>query len=242
MSSLTACRNIFVIFFIVFIDSLQAACPPGWVMWQDSCYILLPEKMDWFEASKVCNRPGSGLAMPESLKEQEFIWQEMNKFRGEIDTNFELWIACQKDGNTGQLACPGKEDGSYYTNWDDKQYQGTEEDCIRMRPDQEGKWADLFCTSAIFAACEMPHDSHPVYCLRADANGRFTPKCLLNHEIKNLTAEGVNGCGQACWAEPRCHSFNLWQQGKICQLNDATRLDANVSDFQYVEDCYSFDL
>ena len=203
--------------------------------------------MDWFEASKICNRPGSGLVMPESLKEQEFIWQEMNKLREEIGAiaanDFELWIDCRKAGNTRQLACPGKEGGSYYyTNWADGEYQGTNEDCIRMRPDQDGKWADIYCTSAMFAACEMQHDSHPVYCLTADANGRFTPQCLLNNEIKNLTAEGVIGCGQACWAEPRCHSFNIWQQGKICQLNDETRLKADVSDFQYVEDCYSFDL
>ena len=106
----------------------------------------------------------------------------------------------------------------------------------------EGKWGDKECDPVKFTACEMKDVSNPVYCLTADDEGRFIPQCLLNHDIKNLTANGIIGCGQACLAEPRCHSFNLWQLGKICQLKYASRLEADVTDFISVDGCSHFSL
>ena len=107
-----------------------------------------------------------------------------------------------------------------------------------------GKWGDDVCSLAKFAVCEM-RVSHLTYCQQACSDWRSIPRCLLNHEIKKVTTTGVIGCGQACWAEPRCHSFNLWQwfeKGKICQLNSASSLEADVADFKYVENCYFYEL
>ncbi|XP_071808024.1 snaclec bothrojaracin subunit beta-like [Asterias amurensis] len=230
--------------FTIFV-TLEAACPPGWVTWQDSCYILLPQKMNWTDAFRACDRPGSAIAMPESQIEQDFIWREMKRQRIQRgipeQDDFQLWIGCKKGlTNYRQLNCFGREVDFDYTNWrhdyddDDGQY------CIRMKQNN-GKWSDKVCSYAFFAACEM-RVPRPVYCLTADDDGRFTPQCLLNHDIKNLTAKGVIGCGHACWAEPRCHSFNLWQQGKICQLNNASRLEADVTDFKNIEGCSFFEL
>ncbi|XP_071808091.1 snaclec bothroinsularin subunit beta-like [Asterias amurensis] len=221
-------------------------CPPGWLTWQDSCYILLPQKMNWTDAFRVCDRPGSAMTMPETQIEQDFIWREMNTSRiqmGLVDGNpFQLWIGCKKDlTNPGHLSCPGKKVDSDYTNWKGSRYNDEGQDCVRMRQKNDGKWGDYFCNGTFFAACEM-RVPRPVYCLTADDDGRFTHQCLLNHDIKNLTAKGVIGCGQACWAEPRCHSFNHWQQGKLCQLNNASRLEADVTDFKNKEGCSFFEL
>ena len=107
-----------------------------------------------------------------------------------------------------------------------------------------GCLGDKECDVNWYVACEMrlPRLS---YCSQADASGCFGGRCLLDHGIKNLTAVGgVLGCGEACWAEPRCHSFNLWQsdQGSMCQLNDPTSLQADVTDFKMAEDCYFYAL
>ena len=107
-----------------------------------------------------------------------------------------------------------------------------------------GAWGDKKCDVNFFVACEM-HLPPRLFCSQADASERLGGRCLLDHGIKNLTAVGgVLGCGEACWAEPRCHSFNLWQsdQGSMCQLNDATSLQADITDFKMAEDCYFYDL
>ncbi|XP_071808012.1 snaclec 3-like [Asterias amurensis] len=228
-----------VILMVSILRVLQAACPPGWMTLQDSCYILLPQKMNWTDAFRVCDRPGSAMAMPETQIEQDFIWREMSALSmGLVDRDpFELWIGCKKDlTNPGKLSYPGKKVDSDYTNWEENHIDVIDQHCIRMRTGSNGKWNDFDCSATFFAACEM-RVPRPVYCLTADDDGSFTSQCLLNHDIKNLTAKGVIGCGQACWAEPRCHSFNLWQQGKMCQLNNVSRKEADVTDFKNVEGC-----
>ena len=107
----------------------------------------------------------------------------------------------------------------------------------------DGKWGDRICALEKFVACEM-HVNPRSYCLQADADGRFTPQCLLHHDIKNLTVTGIPGCGQACWAEPQCHSFNIWKQpGKetICQLNSAVST-LSEGDIKLVTGCTLFTL
>ncbi|XP_033645313.1 snaclec mucrocetin subunit beta-like [Asterias rubens] len=244
MSKITSLKTVILSCLFTIFVTLEAACPPGWVTWQDSCYILLPQKMNWTDAFRACDRPGSAIAMPESQKEQDFIWREMKRQGTQNNPieegDFELWIGCKENRtNPRQLSCPGKKVDSDYTNWRKGCCRGSD-DCVRMLSNS-GDWDDCPCSATFFAACEM-RVPHPVYCLTADDDGLFTSRCLLNHDIKNLTAKGVVGCGQACWAEPRCHSFNLWQQGKICQLNNASRLEAGVADFKNIEGCSFFEL
>ncbi|XP_071808018.1 snaclec 3-like [Asterias amurensis] len=229
--------------FVFFIDGLQAACPPGWFTWQDSCYVFLPERMNWFDATRACDRSGSTVVMPESRDEHDYVWQELNNFLSETGVNLEfdsgLWIGCNVFNTNKQLTCSGVDVKLKFDNWFEGEPNEVTAHCIRMASKYGSKWGDTDCNNVNFAACEM-RVPRPV-CLTADDDGRFASQCLLNHDIKNLTAMGVIGCGQACWAEPRCHSFNLWQQGKICQLNNATR-KADVSDFKKVNDCSYFEL
>ena len=101
------------------------------------------------------------------------------------------------------------------------------------------------CNIMRLVVCEMQSSkTHAqAYCVSLGADGRVGPQCLHGHEIKTLPVTGVSECGQACWAEPRCRSFNLQLRGpaKICQLNKATRLEAGA-DYTVEKKCVHFDL
>ena len=158
------------------------------------------------------------------------------------EPGFQLWIGCKKRDGTDELVCPGGSNGvPTFTFWADvSAATGTHDPCARMTG-ENGKWNDCRCDREFYAACEM-RVSPRSYCLQADADGRFTPQCLLHHDIKNLTVTGIPGCGQACWAEPQCHSFNIWKQpGKetICQLNSAVST-LSEEDFKPVPSCTFF--
>ena len=76
-------------------------------------------------------------------------------------------------------------------------------------------------------------------------DGRVSQRCLRDHGIKNLTVSGLLGCAKACRDDPRCYSFNLWQDGEKeqkCQLNDVSRLEADHTNFDTTDHCYFFDL
>ncbi|XP_038045951.1 low affinity immunoglobulin epsilon Fc receptor-like [Patiria miniata] len=237
--SIFSLANVLILMTVGGYHTLLAVCPPGWLAWQDACYILLPDKMDWWQAKRVCDRPGSSLIVPDSQKEQDFIWREFGSANG-----LDMWIGCKDIYNNGSLSCFGVNGDPVYKNWKNKYFEqnNVNHRCVRMA--KNGNWRDTSCSYLKYAACEM-RVSRRSYCLQADADGRFTHQCLLNHEIKNLTAAGVIGCSQACWAEPRCRSFNLWQKGddkKVCQLNNATRSEAEVTDLKYVKNCNLFEL
>ena len=59
------------------VQSLLVVCPTGWVAWQDACYILLPDKMDWEQGHRVCDRPGTSMIVPDSQEEHNFTWREI---------------------------------------------------------------------------------------------------------------------------------------------------------------------
>ncbi|XP_038075390.1 perlucin-like protein [Patiria miniata] len=223
-------------------QALPASCPPGWLEWHQSCYILLPDKMNWFEASEACNRPGSSLVVPNSREENLFIWKSM------VEGAEGLWIGCTDAAQEGVWMCGGQ--AAQYTDWAvDFPSVNDEMNCARITVYNKGRWRhDVPCdiiNDRKSAACEMPVFAAPAYHTFSGPAGRVPQQCLLHHDIKNLTVKGVLACGWACRADPRCRSFNLWQNSKrekTCQLNDVTRLGADRIDFAAVNDCYYFDL
>ncbi|XP_038066765.1 uncharacterized protein LOC119736828 [Patiria miniata] len=295
-------------------QALYASCPPGWLKWQQSCYILLPDKMNWFEASEACNRPGSSLAVPNSREENDFIWKSVRP------QTSGMWIGCTDAAQEGIWLCGGQP--LSFPNWNPgNPHTDNQRNCARMTVNRGGgSWSDSVpCGSRnrkhaacemtvsampayhIFtgpdgrvsqrqpmtfpnwnpgnphtdnqlncarmtthfggglwsddvpcgsskrkhAACEMTVSAMPVYHTYTGPDGRVSQRCLLNHDIKKLAAEGLLACGWACRADPRCRSFNLWQiskREKMCQLNDVTRFGADCNDFKAIDKCYYFDL
>ena len=221
------------------IHVINANCPPGWKAWRDSCYILLAEKLNWFEASRACGRPNSGLVVPNTLEENNFIRKIQKEYEGlcRNGENCALRIGCavQKEG----LICHGQTRAPVFTYWSTDLGQA---ECVSMSAYYDGKWKYSSCSNKQFVVCEMPRHRVHVYCLTMAADGRVKPQCLHGYEIKNVTAKGVIECGDACWAEPRCRSFNLWQGGQheICQLNNATLLESDEDDVIYHDECNYF--
>ena len=139
-----------------------------------------------------------------------------------------LWIGCTIFNQA--LSCLGETD--IFTKWGGEGIPNEpQKKCVYKGPNDRGNLFSADCNELKFAMCETP--SVPVYCVSLGGDGRVTSQCLQGHEIKNLTVKGVSECGQACWAEPRCRSFNLWQGGRdqICQLNDAAYLEASIRSF-----------
>ena len=154
-----------------------------------------------------------------------------------------VWIGCKSGYQTENFTCSGITQASIFTNWV-SEFREIESSCAYMSNAHNGKWYNNDCSTKLFVVCEMSRQLVHVYSLTMAADGRVKPQCLYGHEIKNVTAKGVIKCGDACWAEPRCRSFNLWQGGQpeICQLNDATLLESDKEDVIYDDECNYFGL
>ena len=163
---------------------------------------------------------------------------------GNKTSDLELWIGCKNIyNNTGQvLMCSGVKGDPAYTKWGRREPSFVkEQECIRMAEKFSGKWGDRQCGKAKFVVCEM----EAVSCRRRPAKSfNLVPRlCLLNHEIKSYPVKESIECGLACWAEPLCRSFNLLKKAdeKICQLNNATQFEAEVTDFNHSENCFFYE-
>ncbi|XP_038047383.1 snaclec A11-like [Patiria miniata] len=226
---------------------IVTACPQGWYQWHNSCYIALQGKPRWADAVTACQRPRSSLIVPNSWEEHNFII----KLHDDLFSGFRrftpLWIGCDVDD--GNQRCVGGKPHTNvtneYTNCGNNHTSAASPDrcCLAIRGNVHGTLIKRNCNQRKFVMCEMPHFV-PSYCVSLGADGRVARRCLHGHEIKKLTVQGVLECGQACWAERRCRSFNLWQGGlvKTCQLNNATRNEVSASYPIENGNCFYFDL
>ncbi|XP_071797191.1 C-type lectin domain family 4 member C-like [Asterias amurensis] len=236
-----------ILFHLLILMTIQSivivlsSCPTGWVKWRQSCYILLPEKMNWVQAEAACKRLGSNHIVPDSKEENDFI------FEWAVNGKGGLWIGCTDAAQEGVWLCGGQP--ARFTNWkNDNPRNDMNLNCARMTVQASGVWSDyISCKNGVhrFAACEMPVPIVPIYHTLLGPDGRVFQYCPLNHVIDNLAAEGVIACGWACTSDPRCRSFNIWQRSekeKKCQLNDVTRLENNQTDSHDIEGCVYFEL
>ncbi len=180
------------------------------------------------------------IVVPNTVAENNFIYGMQSSACIVVNT-CGLWIGCKHQG--GNVTCLGQTQEPQFTYWN--KYQPTKDQrCILMSEQNQGKWQyDVLCTSHKLVVCEMHRQVH-VYSLTMASDGRVKTRCLRDHNIKSVAVKGVIECGEACWAEPRCRSFNLWQGGppKICQLNNATILESDEGDAIYDDKCNYFEL
>ncbi|XP_071808019.1 tetranectin-like [Asterias amurensis] len=170
----------------VLMGALNAACPPGWFLWQGSCYIFLPGKMDFIDGKKSCSELGANMMVPDTEDEQDFIWREietqLEEGRNVNSVNdLDVWIGCQDFKNDGSLVCMGVEGDLTFKNWEQS---GTNDEpgepnekCVRMTGKWKGKWGDSSCSDIKLTACEMPVSGR-MQCVTANADGRFGPSIL----------------------------------------------------------------
>ena len=159
-------------------------CPSGWFLWQGSCYILLPQKMNWVDGNKSCAELGANMMVPDTKDEQDFIWSETKtRMRGLMEyvnwnQGLDVWIGCQDFENDGSLVCMGVKEDPTFKNWEQSEFHKEPNDknheCVRMAGKWRGKWGDRSCSSIMFTACEMPVSGR-MQCVTANADGRFGP-------------------------------------------------------------------
>ncbi|XP_071797655.1 echinoidin-like [Asterias amurensis] len=184
---------------------LAEICPPDWHRYGESCYFIIKDKMDWYQANRTCAESRANLAIPNSQSEQDDIWELFLK-EPDLTPDDHLWIGCndiEEEGNWQH--CPLKgDDTKAYENWADEEpndYNGGEDCCVQDKR-RGGTWNDDDCEASNCAVCKLPVSS----------GGRLTPQCLLHHAMEEFMGEGVGSCGKACRSHPRCHSFNLPKQ------------------------------
>ena len=53
----------------------SVACPKGWIMREEFCYLRVEEKKNWQDASSDCLKKGGNLASIHNKEENDFIFQ-----------------------------------------------------------------------------------------------------------------------------------------------------------------------
>ncbi len=180
---------------------LAELCPPDWHRYGESCYFIIADKMDWYQANRTCAESRANLAIPNSQSEQDYIWELLQK-EPDPTSSDRVWIGCNDIEEEGKWQhCPLKDETNAYENWGDGEpndFAGRE-DCGVQENVKNGKWNDGECGISCFAICELPVCS----------GGRLTPQCLIHHAMEELLGECVGSCGKVCRSHPRCHSFTL---------------------------------
>ena len=237
-----------LLFLVACYTTLAAICPTDWQRYGESCYFLITQPMNWYDANDTCFKSHATLAVPNSQTEQTFIWEMFPELLKGTKPTRSLWIGCNDLQEVGNWQhCPLKNESDVYQNWEEgRPGNNAEKNCVVMSRFSAGQWRNLYCTRTKYATCERPLDTTtPVFCLQAGSNGRVESHCLFGHVMQELRAEGVMSCGKACRSEPRCRSFNLLGLGRgemVCQLNNATLQEAADGDMKANDKCYFFDL
>ena len=146
-------------------------CQPGQERFGVSCYEMLPERMTWKKAAEACSNMGASLAVPDSLDEHQFIWEMFMR----NSTMGSVWIGCTDIEQEGVwMRAGGQGRRCTYFNWmpgAPSESYGNRKDCLVMLRSYGGLWNNIGCSHRRYAICE--YATPEIYCLQADANGRF---------------------------------------------------------------------
>lgn len=224
---------------------LAAHCPKDWQRFGESCYHMIPQRVQWLDARSICAQFRASIAVPNSFSEHQYLWQ---LFNGKFDCKDYggLWIGCIETEGVWQ-PCPLKNEGQDFQKWQVNQpdNSGTA-DCAVMSKWYHSEWDDQGCDQDLCAVCELPIGNTRKFCLQTGKDGRPSPRHLVGHVMGELPGKGVVSCGKACRSHLLCRSFNLLMEpgpGKtVCQLNNATRHEAAERDIKAKENCYMFEL
>ncbi|XP_038050749.1 asialoglycoprotein receptor 2-like [Patiria miniata] len=231
--------------------SVATVCPVGWHRYGKACYFVIKELNSWHKATSICAASHASLAVPNSMEEQTFISELLQREFYPSDFQRGAWIDCDDIDQDGVWQnCPLRGDETNaYQNWakgnPSNQYSGA--DCVLMASIAGGIWWNQRCINPRYATCELAIiDYDPLFCLQIGSDGRITSPCLTdNHVLMELQAQGLVSCGKACLSHPECSSFNLKDHGQgkmVCQLNDLALQNAAAEDVVVIENCYGLDL
>ncbi|XP_062323584.1 CD209 antigen-like protein E [Osmerus eperlanus] len=134
------------------LNSRIRACSPcnhGWTRLDSSCYYISTEQKTWEESRQDCRQRGARLVIINSEKEQELLTL----------LNIRVWIGLwDKDSNQVWKWVDGAslDNGRYWKVGEPNNYEGTSEDCVEIRPENDGlmNWNDDECSFQKNWVCE----------------------------------------------------------------------------------------
>uniref|UniRef100_A0A3B3ZW51 C-type lectin domain-containing protein n=1 Tax=Periophthalmus magnuspinnatus TaxID=409849 RepID=A0A3B3ZW51_9GOBI len=130
-------------------------CPPGWRMFEWSCYLISNESKSWKQSQKDCRNRGTRLVAVDSTEEQAFL-------SGLIEEHTMLWIGLADSIKEGTWRWVSG-DPLTLSFWQTQQpdngggiWQFGEEDCahITTGTNSENNWNDLSCKTSLRWICE----------------------------------------------------------------------------------------
>ena len=132
---------------------LEHGCADGWKAFESSCYIFIPNKVEWSAAQKECSDMNSDLVSIHSEEENNFVMT----LQGDPPSVRNTWLGGQRDGK--HFYWP---DGEFdYKAWDENEPNELHgmEHCIEMyskpqNPSKHKKWNDIRCNEQNSFVCK----------------------------------------------------------------------------------------
>ncbi|XP_069834947.1 C-type lectin domain family 4 member M-like [Dendropsophus ebraccatus] len=124
-------------------------CPPGWKLFETSCYLMSEEARSWGESVPWCRVRGGYLAVINDMEEQNFL-EGLVK-----DTT---WIGLsdhQREGNWRWMDGTPYDSTTWFWHTDQPNNDG-DEDCVTLSP--VSKWNDDKCSEKYKSVCERRAD------------------------------------------------------------------------------------
>ncbi|XP_071804862.1 perlucin-like protein [Asterias amurensis] len=200
----------------------QMLCPSDWESWGGSCYKLLEERMTWQEGRLKCQEMGGEVVVPSSSEETKYLLSKLENG---------MWINCNDLEIEGQWDCTPDSGG--YMNWHKEEPNGeTIENCAELETLTSwgnGSWNDHVCSFEFQVICKGKMVTPAKL-----KQWRLLASCLIGHTLREIPTSNVRACTTVCDYDPRCRSFNVQHFGngeRICQLNNATRYEADHTQF-----------
>ena len=170
------------VFWVVFMTSMYiphailAQCPRGWQSWRDACYAPVYERLNWTDAAKICQRPGSNLFVTNSPEEREFIVDMRTTWFGvDLGAGYHgLWIGCESLNKA--LECLGQNDEEEVaSSWQGKALSDVRRRWIFIGGVGIMRTGD--CGKPRLVVCEMQSSKNrdQAYCVSLGADGRVGP-------------------------------------------------------------------
>ncbi|XP_025096440.1 uncharacterized protein LOC112565285 isoform X2 [Pomacea canaliculata] len=138
-------------------------CPSGWMFFSNSCYFLVKNSVNWFDAREICRMYGSSLTEINSKNENNYL-KNVIKF---LKIN-EVWIGLDDLERKGTYRWSASKGLPTFTRWlqGSPPHPVTGHDCVEIiffhREGWRGSWRDKNCTDLLPAFCEAePFDVEP---------------------------------------------------------------------------------
>eukprot|EP00057_Strongylocentrotus_purpuratus_P007860 XP_011662334.1 PREDICTED: uncharacterized protein LOC105437441 [Strongylocentrotus purpuratus] len=118
-----------------------------------------------------------------------------------------------------------------YTGWGPGEPNNIDnEDCAVL---YSGWWYDIPCTATVPSVCKKDGIGNAVPSSRSMTFKKdvSNPGCLRNNVIEQIEQSTLISCGGRCLQSADCSSINYYPHRERCDLNSATKGEANDSDF-----------